>query len=211
MGGERAPNRELFLLCVAELSRPVIVAHPNCRCPLWVKSRHSRCNKSCPLYPRKRTLALHKSMSALCQKPTYAPQQTASLFDHLVGKADEREAEAKCLGGLKIDRQIELSWLDDWQRGRLLALENPSDVDAYLTPGVTPAGTITNQSSSDRELSQLGDRRDRVADRQCGKLLALGIEKYVLDDNQRACFQFVQLCKNRIEIALGAGTQDMDL
>src|SRR5262249_20810434 len=41
MGGERAPNRELFLLCVAELSRPVIVAHPNCRCPLWVKTRKS--------------------------------------------------------------------------------------------------------------------------------------------------------------------------
>jgi hypothetical protein len=45
----------------------------------------------------------------------------ASLFDHLVGKTDEREAEAKCLGGLKIDRQLELSWLDDWQRGGLLA------------------------------------------------------------------------------------------
>ena len=25
-------------------------------CPLWVKSRHSRCKKPCPLYPRKRTL-----------------------------------------------------------------------------------------------------------------------------------------------------------
>ena len=49
MGGERAPNRELFLLCVAELSRPVIVAHPNCRCPLWVRSRHVQCKKACPL------------------------------------------------------------------------------------------------------------------------------------------------------------------
>src|SRR5262249_7353593 len=25
------------------------------RCPLWVKSRHSRRKKACPLYPRKRT------------------------------------------------------------------------------------------------------------------------------------------------------------
>src|SRR5207342_2131980 len=53
MGGERAPNRELFLLCVAELSRPVIVAHPNCRCPLWVKSGHVQRTSRCPLHPRK--------------------------------------------------------------------------------------------------------------------------------------------------------------
>jgi hypothetical protein len=36
-----------------QFSRPFSVSE----CPLWVKSRHSRCNKSCPLYPRKRTLA----------------------------------------------------------------------------------------------------------------------------------------------------------
>jgi len=34
-------------------------------CPLWVKSRHMRRNKSCPLYPRKRTCAVHQPVSAL--------------------------------------------------------------------------------------------------------------------------------------------------
>ena len=67
-----------------------------------------------------------------------------SLFNHLVGKTDERKIEAKCLGGLKIDRQLELCWLHDRQLGRLLALENPSDVDACLTPAIAPAGAIAN-------------------------------------------------------------------
>lgn len=37
--------------------------------------------------------------------PTHAPQQTALLFDHLVGSGEQRrrDREAKGLGGLEID------------------------------------------------------------------------------------------------------------
>jgi hypothetical protein len=44
------------------------------------------------------------------------------LFDHLVGARKERwwYGEAKRLCGLKINRQLEPSWLNDWQFGRLL-------------------------------------------------------------------------------------------
>ena len=45
-----------------------------------------------PLHPRKRTCASCLEMSGLCQKRTYAPQQIASLFDHLVGSAHRPEA-----------------------------------------------------------------------------------------------------------------------
>jgi hypothetical protein len=46
-------------------------------------------NLSCLLYPQKRTCAVHSPMSALGQKRTYAVQQSALLFDQLVGAQPE--------------------------------------------------------------------------------------------------------------------------
>ena len=48
-----------------------ITANSDCRCPLWVKSRHRGISNQCPLYPKKRTLELNGVMSALCQKRTF--------------------------------------------------------------------------------------------------------------------------------------------
>src|SRR5262249_10087371 len=59
----------------------------------------SSMQSACPLYPQKRTLGGTIGMSALGQKRTHAAQQTASLFDHLVGPQQERfrDLEAECL------------------------------------------------------------------------------------------------------------------
>src|SRR6516225_10997297 len=43
-----------------------ITANSDCRCPLWVKSRHSTTADQCPLYPQKRTFVSAVVMSALC-------------------------------------------------------------------------------------------------------------------------------------------------
>jgi hypothetical protein len=65
--------------------------------------------RSCPLYPQKRTSAVHYLMSALGQKRTHAVQQKRSLFDHLVGKQQERLTyrKAERLGRLEIDDEFE--------------------------------------------------------------------------------------------------------
>jgi hypothetical protein len=47
-----------------------------------------------------------------------------SLFDQLIGAADERigDSDAERLGGLKVDDQLDFRGLDDRQIGRLFAL-----------------------------------------------------------------------------------------
>jgi hypothetical protein len=57
-----------------------------------------------------------KSMSALGQKRTHAPQQTASLFDHLFGARDQRlrHGKAERFGGFEVDHQFILGRHLDW-------------------------------------------------------------------------------------------------
>jgi hypothetical protein len=54
----------------------------------------------------------------------HAPKQTASLFDHLVGKREQliRNLKAERLGGLEVDHQLEFGGLLDGQIGWLLAI-----------------------------------------------------------------------------------------
>jgi len=74
------------------------------------------------------------------------------LFDQLVGTSDESvgNADAERLGSPEIDDEIDFRRSLNWELGRVLAFQNPSDVDANLAPTISPAGTIANQTSSRR-------------------------------------------------------------
>jgi hypothetical protein len=49
-----APAMLRAALCITPIS--------DCRCPLWVKSRHRGTSNQCPLYPQKRTFAAHLTL-----------------------------------------------------------------------------------------------------------------------------------------------------
>ena len=50
-----------------------------------------------------------------------------------------------------------------------------------------------------------------MAQGQCDELLAPAIEEWIAADHERAGSQSGQGCEDRIEVALGAGEQDMEL
>src|SRR5215467_9492372 len=97
-----------------------------------VRLSHSPMSAQCPLCPRKLTSVDASSMSASCQKRTYTPQQTAPLFDHLVGNGEQRwgDGNAEHPGRVVVDDKLELGCLHDRQVRRLGTLEDASGIDA---------------------------------------------------------------------------------
>ena len=67
----------------------------------------------CPLYTRQRPNSGHCGRSELCHKQTHAPQQTASLFDHLVGAGEKRwrDVKSECFRGFDVDNEFEFDRL----------------------------------------------------------------------------------------------------
>ena len=84
-----------------------------------------------PLFPKTGNVNAQQQNAALCQKRPNALQQTAPLFDHLVGALlkEPRHVEAERLRGLEIDRQLELDRGLDGKLARLRALQDAIDVD----------------------------------------------------------------------------------
>ena len=59
------------------------------------------------------------SLSSVASKPTHAPQQLASSFDHLVGPNEQcrRDVKTERLGSLEVDDEFELGGELNWQMG----------------------------------------------------------------------------------------------
>ena len=76
------------------------------------------------------------------------------------------EFQAKRLGGLEVDHELELGGLQNRQVTGLLALENAPDVEPGLAVGVGLAGAVAYQAPGIGKLARGVDRRNCMASRQ---------------------------------------------
>ena len=76
-----------------------------------------------------------------------APQQTAPLFDHIVGADNDLRwhSETECFGGLEVDDQLYLCGLLDRQVRWLFSLEYAASIDASQTVGICKAAILYAQ------------------------------------------------------------------
>src|SRR5215472_7228950 len=107
-------------------------------------------------------------------------------FNHLVGEREHsrRDFEAKRLGGLKVQHQLELGWLLHGKIAGLLAPENAGHVDAGLAKRIRQAWTIADQAAAGSELAVPVDRGERMASRQGSNLVMDALEERIIHCDQ---------------------------
>src|SRR5215471_19117436 len=80
-----------------------------------------------------------------------------------------------CIDGgtvLEGDEQIDFSGLLDWHVGRLLALENPTDIGADQAIGIGKIGSVAHQAAGRDELAQKVNSGNRMTRCQGDELVA---------------------------------------
>ena len=115
------------------------------------------------LPPRFRALALFERrpparmvsiVIAGVRKPAQEPP-LQHLFDHLVGNGQQRRwhFQAKCLGGLEVDDQLEFDGCLDWKVSGLFPLENAIDVGSSTTIHVFGIVAVCDPPRATRRLA----------------------------------------------------------
>ena len=134
-----------------------------------------------------------------------------SITSSARASSGRRHGDAERLGGLEVDDQLDFGGLLNRQVGRLLALENPAGVEADQAVQIRIAASVAHQAAGRGELAILVDRRHRVAGVSAASCSLLASEECIGADHERAGLQLVQGCEGGIDVALGAGMQDVEL
>ena len=96
------------------------------------QDRQNSCEHNESGYPSIADMRADLDRRGFVPKAVVSNRSKPTLFDHLVGAAEQhwRNIEAKRLGGLEVDHQLELDWALDGKLARFRALRAfPTHVD----------------------------------------------------------------------------------
>ena len=79
-----------------------------------------------------------------------------------------------------------------------------------MTPQIRIAVAVARQAASRDEFEHVIDSRHRVAQRQRGELRCAIVEERISYDHEAANAPFGERCKQRIEVAFGAGMKNIE-
>src|SRR6516164_11092578 len=120
-----------------------------------------------------------------CNKSRVGDALGRSL-DHIIGRHlhDHRHREAKRLCGLKVDYQLELGRLLDWQVARISPFENLVYVPRRAPKDPIQARTIGNQAARIGEFPEAVDTGKSVVQSKIGELFEMMVHQWIRESNQ---------------------------
>jgi hypothetical protein len=122
-----------------------------------------------------------------------------------------RDSDAKRLGRLEVDEQLNFCRLLHWQVSGLLAVENPASINPGLTVRIEDAASVAQQPAGGGELAPFVDRRQRPTTGQRSKLFDPTVEQGIRADHKACHLQSRHRSKYRVEFRLTVRMQDVEL
>src|SRR6516225_10261564 len=104
--------------------------------------------------------------------------------------------EPERFGGFAVDKKFYFRAVLNRQILRPLAFEDPCNVSAGRSVRVEKIGPIAHQAASLNKLAGCKDRRHRIANDQCCKLLLLADKKRIAGNHEPARPQFNNACED---------------
>src|SRR5262249_25553543 len=145
-----------------------------------------------PLYLNEPTSIAATFAAGQCQLRTHAPQQTVGLFDQFVCAAGQRQwdSDAKRLGSIEVDDQLDFHHLLNRQAGRCGTFDNSPAVGPNLPIAFSNVGSIAYQAARSSELAVRINRGNRIPrrerDKSSGPVREQGVGTY--DKGHRVFF-----------------------